>query len=128
MRVSGQMQAILSYPLLLVYQRKFVYRRHGTMQCYLGQTIKIIIITWANSNSRKTTCVSTKATQLMQEKCDGKTTCTFSIRKADLGLCSGDSNQFLVRYTCKVDAKPGKLEVSCELIGLGRLVRRSVNR
>jgi hypothetical protein len=105
------MQAIFSYPLLLVYQRKFVYRRHETIQCYLGQTIKIVIITWANSTSRKTTCVSTKATQLMQEKCDGKPTCTFYISKADLGSCSGDSNEFRVRYTCKVDATPGKLEI-----------------
>ena len=122
------MQAIFSYPLLLVYQRKFVYRRQETIQCYLGQTIKIIIITWVDFYSRKTICVSTKATQLMQEKCDGTPTCTFNISKADLGSCSGDSNEFLVRYTCKVDAKPGKLEVSCELIGFGRLVRRSVNR
>ena len=89
-----------------------MYGSHKDIQCYLGQTIKIVIITWANSNSRKTTCVSTKATQLMQEKCDGKTTCSFYIRKADLGSCSLDSNEFLVRYTCKVDAKPGKLEVS----------------
>jgi hypothetical protein len=54
----------------------------------------------------------------MQRKCDGKTTCTFFIRKAELGSssCSGDSNKFLVRYTCEVDAcKPGKLKV-------GRLV------
>ena len=94
-----------------------MYARNERIRCYLGQTIKIIIITWANSTSKKTTCVSTKATQLMQGKCDGKTTCSFIIRKADLGSCSGDSNKFLVRYTCKVNdgCKPGKLKV-------GRLV------
>ena len=95
--------------LLLVYQRKFAHENNYTIQCYLGRTIKII---WVNYDSTKTTCVSTKATQLMQGKCDGKTTCTFYIRKPDLGSCSGDSNEFLVRYTCKVDAKPGKLKVS----------------
>ena len=114
-----------SFILLLVYQRKFAHEKNYAIQCYLGRTIKII---WVNYDSTKTTCVSTKATQLMQGKCDGKTTCTFYIRKPDLRSCSGDYNEFLVRYTCKVDAKPGKLEVSCELIGFGRLVRRSVNR
>ena len=70
-----------------------------------------------NYDSTKAACVSTKATKFMQDICDGKATCTFYIRKTDLlgsSSCSpGDSNTFLVRYTCKVDAcKPGKLKLS----------------
>ena len=106
-----------------------MHGNYETIQCYVGRTIKIIIITWVNNDSTKRNCALTKATKIKQRKCDGKTRCTFYISKVDiLGSCSGDSNTFLVRYTCKVDAKPGKLEVSCELIGSGRLVRRSVNR
>ena len=113
-----------SFILLLVYQRKFAHEKNYAIQCYLGRTIKII---WVNYDSTKTTCVSTKATQLMQGKCDGKATCTFYIRKVDFlgsSSCSGDSNTFLLRYTCKVDARPGKLKV--RLVGR-RLVRRSVS-
>ncbi len=108
-----------SCPFLLVYQREFKHEESGTIQCYLGRTIRIV---WVNYDSRKTECVSNSATKSMQEYCDGKTTCNFNIRRAEfLGStsCSGDSNSFLVRHTCKVDAKPGKLKVRrsvCQLV------------
>ena len=49
-------------------------------------------------------CQSTSATSVMQTKCNGNTTCSFSVRDDDFlssgSDCASDSI-LLVRYTCK---------------------------
>ncbi|CAB3993153.1 Hypothetical predicted protein [Paramuricea clavata] len=107
-----QVDDICQNALSYVYQRKFAHEKKHMIQCYLGRRIKII---WVNYDSAKTTVVLTKARKFMQHKCDGKITCTFSIRKADFlgsSSCPGESDTFLVRYTCEVGAKLAALKAN----------------
>ncbi len=96
--------------LFLVYERKFSEGEQASFQCKSCSTIDVI---WANygvqvpqqypfaiSTSDKD-CVSSTATSVMQNKCDGEELCSFTVQDRDfLPSVCGKSTILLVRFKC----------------------------
>ena len=90
---------------------KFSNGKKANFQC---ESCSLIEIIWANygvqvlgqyplaiSSSNKD-CVTTNATNVMKEKCNGKTQCSFQVQSSEFlkATCS-ERTILLVRYKCK---------------------------
>ena len=99
----------------LVYERKFSKGDNATFQCESCSSLLIVVI-WADYGVQlqqrypfaiskfDPNCRTTNATSVMQNNCNGKTSCSFRVRDTEfLSLMSncGSNRILLVRYTCK---------------------------
>ena len=84
---------------------------NAAFRCEWCSTIEII---WANYgvqvlrkyplaiSTRNKDCVATNATSVMENKCNGKTQCSFPVQSREfLKKTCGQNTILLVRYTCK---------------------------
>ena len=100
--------------MFLVYERKFSERSKADFQC--KSCSSSIMVIWADYGVQldqkypfaiqksDSECQTTNATSVMQNKCNRKTRCLFTVRDADFlspeSNC-GSNSILLVRYTCK---------------------------
>ncbi len=96
--------------LFLVYERKFSEGDKATFQCESCPTIEVI---WANYGVQATKkyplaistsdkgCVSRSATSVVQNKCNGKTWCSFAVQRSEFLQSTCTKNTILlVRFKC----------------------------
>ena len=94
----------------LVYERTFSKKENANLTCESCSTIKVV---WANYgeqvkrkyplaiSTRNTDCVTTNATSVVENRCNGKTQCLFDVQNRNfLKTTCRESTILLVRYMC----------------------------